>query len=771
MKNFYDKLKIRQSKVVYTLLLALLLSTVFLVIIGYVYINAENDGFESLHARTKEIKDDITLQMISDRENLQTMANFAAKLYSDGEEYEILLRSFKSIGLIENVGILMPDNSFVTKVGTVDVSGALDFEEEVQKGQYISGRVPDITSPDREVIRSAVPVKVNDETVAVLYGVIELSKLKERYLDEVTALEAQLYVVERGTGNFIINTHSDSEFGNFSSMSTRKFLKEFSYEEMKDNITSGKNGFAAFVSNFTGETLYAHYSPLEIADWTIMLCEPDRLVFSEAHSYGRNLFSMFLFIIIIMSIYILIIFADDKRRSKITSVASIIRKKLLVINQNLDNVSDSLKEIVDYSKSRSAFFVDTDSEDYNYILPSLKGTMLTVEERQFFILKLFKYIARNKKTSEVALSAFKILANSTLESDDKELYDFMIAHDIVKVALAVVVGKNNHISILGAINPKSRVRELLKDIAVCFSMAMYNKKHLDKTEYIAVTDSLTGLSNRMAYKRDVEKFDKQQPELFACVYIDVNELHFFNNKYGHAAGDGMLLYVANALKEVFYGSCIYRMGGDEFLVFTHGLAEESVRKSIELLNKMVAEKDYHISVGMDYRDKNTSTIDIVNEAEKRMYQDKSEYYHRKEQQVQNEIDVRNVDRIKTGIREVDAMLSIMSRRYYGIYCVSLKNNSARRILMPEYLKEYENWSNEYSVAFTKYIQDLVHPDYQRTMLKFLEYDALEKQLIKGYIPTMTYSKIVGGKYRLSVYPLTENINDDADTIWVFEREN
>ena len=35
--------------------------------------------------------------------------------------------------------------------------------------------------------------------------------------------------------------------------------------------------------------------------------------------------------------------------------------------------------------------------------------------------------------------------------------------------------------------------------------------------------------------------------------IDVNELHAVNNKYGHAAGDEMLLYIANTLKEVFYG--------------------------------------------------------------------------------------------------------------------------------------------------------------------------------------------------------------------------
>ncbi len=770
MKNFYDKMKSTQGKIAYTFLVAAVLLLVFFLVVSYVYIDAENDGFESLHMRTKEIKDDITLQIISDRENLSTMANFASKLYSDGEGFGTLLNSFKSIGLIENIGILMPDNNFVTRVGTIDVSEYFDFAKEVEKGQYISGRLPDITTPDREVIRSAVPINANGETVAILYGVIELSTLKERYLDEVTALEAQLYVLERGTGKFIINTRSEHEFGNISSMSDRKFLKEFSYDKMKTDILSGNNGFSSFISNFTGETLYAHYSPLEIADWTIMLCEPSRLVFEEARTSGRNLLAVFVLIILIMSLYILTIFAGDRKQSKKNAYASNIRKKLLVINQDMTNVSDSLKEITDYSKARSAFFVDTNGESYNYVVPSAKGALLSEEDRQFFVLKLFKYIAQNRKSVDVAVSSLKIRANNHLAGEDKEFCDFLIAHEISKVALAVVVDKNNHITLLGAVNPKSRVTEMLKDVAVCYSMAIYNKRHLDKTEFIAVTDSLTGLSNRMAYKRDVEEFDKKHPEMFACVYIDVNELHFFNNKYGHAAGDGMLLFVANTLKEVFYGSRIYRMGGDEFLVFTQGLSEESVKKSVELLNENVTKKGYHISIGVDYRMQNLDTAELVSEAEKRMYQDKAEYYQQKEKKNANEIDIKTVDRIKTGIREVDAILSIVSRRYYGIYCVSLEKNTARRVLMPEYLKEYENWSNEYNVAYTKYIQDLVHPDYQRAMLKFLEYDVLKKQLADGMIPTITYTKTAGGKFRLSVYPLTENSQDNNDTIWVFEKE-
>ena len=107
----------------------------------------------------------------------------------------------------------------------------------------------------------------------------------------------------------------------------------------------------------------------------------------------------------------------------------------------------------------------------------------------------------------------------------------------------------------------------MEDVAVCFSIAIYNKKYLNKTEIAATTDSLTGVSNRVTYKKDLLMFDEEKPQEFSCIYIDVNELHLINNKYGHAAGDEMILYIANTLKEVFYGHKIYRIGGDEFLVF------------------------------------------------------------------------------------------------------------------------------------------------------------------------------------------------------------
>ena len=142
----------------------------------------------------KQIKDDIILQLTSDRENLLTMANFAAKLYSDGDDYSLLFDSFSAIGMIDNIGILNRDNTFVTKNGVTALNGILSFEEEKEKGIYISGRVADVTKKDYELIRSAVPIKADGEVVGILYGAVAPEKLGKRYKDMVDELDAQLFV-------------------------------------------------------------------------------------------------------------------------------------------------------------------------------------------------------------------------------------------------------------------------------------------------------------------------------------------------------------------------------------------------------------------------------------------------------------------------------------------------------------------------------------------------------------------------------------------------
>lgn len=762
----YGKKQHRKNNILSTIIAAILLCIVFLTTVSYFYYAAEDEAYENLHMHTKQIKDDMELQLLSDRENLATMANFAAKLYSDGENFDLMFNSFKPIGLIENIGILMPDNTFITKAGTLNLNGQISFDEEAAKGEYISGRVKDLTRDNYEIIRSAVPIKVNGNTVGILYGVIKLYVLENKYNNMAKELDVQLFVYDKETGNLVIDTIHD-KLGNISFLENREYRDGYSYEQM---INSEK-GYTFFQSALKDEEVYAHFSTLEGIDWKITLARYESQVFAKVHIISNLHLVSFITMLLIMALYIVILMRGEKQRSFATACASKIRKLLLEINQQQNNVSESLKEIATFAKSRSAVFFDDDGEDYNFAMPASLEEILSGDDRKYFISEILRYAAELHKVNNATVNLMCITPNDHLEKTNHIFYDFLKEHKITEVSFATVIDKKNHIGILGVVNSKNSrtVRLLLEDVAVCFSIAIYNKKNLNKKEIAATTDSLTGVSNRVTYKKDLLMFDKKKPQEFSCIYIDVNELHLRNNKYGHAAGDEMLLYVANTLKEVFYGHKIYRMGGDEFLVFAEKASQDDIKKGIAILTRQLEQMDYHIAVGMSYRTHNMNTEEMVREAEIRMYEAKAQYYQDKEaKKVASENETGYVH-TKTGILEIDTMISVMKEKYNGIYRVDLDTNKAHRILMPAYLGYNEN-EEHFSALLTKYIDDSVAPEFHRAMMSFLNYDALKRQLLEGKTPRITYKKTNGDTVVLSVYKLCNEDSAVNNTLWVFAKD-
>ncbi|MBR5586567.1 MAG: GGDEF domain-containing protein [Clostridia bacterium] len=761
----YERKKQKQNNIFYTIATAILICVVFLSMVASFYFEAEQEAYEMLHIQTKQIKDDLVLQIKSDRENLVTMANFAAKLKADGESYDLLFESFKPIGLFSNVGILNPDNVFVTKRGTVDLNGKISFEEEAARGAYISGRIPDLTREGKEIIRSAVPICIGRETVGILYGVIPLDTIGEKYTRMAKELDAQLFVYDKESGKFVIDT-IDKNPGELSQFKSREYKEGYAYED----LINTENGYISFKSIYTGEDLYIHYSTIEDFDWGIMLGRYESQVFAETHKISRNLLIYFALVILLIAIYLQLIMKSEKERSRLNAESATIRKLLLEVNEQYSNITEAMKHIKEFSNARSAFFVDTDGEDYYYIAPTLKEKLLTGEERKYFHKEVFKYAANIHNTTG-SMGFMKIIPNNHLVKTNPKLYQFLTEHGIKNVSFAIITDKKNHVGILGAINAGkgSFARKLIEDVAICFSIAIYNKKHLNQTTLAATTDSLTGALNRVAYKTDILEFDKEKPNDFSCVYIDVNELHIRNNKYGHAAGDEMLIYIANTLKEVFFGHSVYRMGGDEFLVFLKNTSQENVKQKTELFVEQLKPKGYNVAIGLSFRTQNTNCEEMVREAEVRMYEAKAQYYQNKEQNSVSEDKDKNYDYIKTGIKEIDTVMSVLKDHYNGIYKVSLKMDSAHRILMPAYLGYKEN-EEHFSKLLTKYIDDVVHPDFHRAITSFLNYDVIKSQIAEGNTPSVTYQKINGEMTKLSIYNLSDNNVDADETLWVFAKE-
>ncbi len=762
----FGKKKTRQHNIFYTIITAMLLSVVFLSMVNYLYHKAEEEAYENLHIQTKQVKDDLILQLTSDRENLATMANFAAKLYRDGDDYSLLFESFKPIGMIENIGILNADNTFATKAGTTDATGVLSFEDEKEKGVYISGRIEDVTKKGYKLIRSAVPVNVDGRTVGILYGAIKPEKLSARYKEIVDELDAQLFVYEKATGGILVDTIHD-ELGNISFLKDRKYTKGNSYEQ----FVSTDKGFTAFRSAYKNETLHLHYSTIEVFDWMIAMGRYDAQVLASAHVRSVVFTLVFIAMLVIIFLYVLILMAKERKINLVTECASNVRKELLETTDGQNNIQKALAEVCKFAKSRSAVFFDTDGEFYHYIKPQYEEVILSEKERQYFNLELLHYAVDLYKINGNAVNVFCITPNKYLIKTNLSFYNFLKGLGIEEISFSATINKANHITILATVNSErgDSARMLAEKVSACFSMALYNKNHLNKTELAAITDPLTGALNRVAYKRDLLDIDNERTEKVSCIFIDVNELHFRNNKYGHAAGDEMLLYIANTLKEVFYGHKVYRMGGDEFLVLTQNTEQEEIKKGIEIFIERLKPRDYNVAIGMSYRTQNVNTEEIVREAEIRMYEAKAQYYQNKEQQSISKTEDQGYIQTKTGILEIDTLLSVMKEHYNGIYRVSLDTDKAHRILMPAYLG-YNEKEDHFSELLKKYIYEIVNPDFHRAMTSFLNYDALKRQFIEGKTPKITYKKMNGESVILSVYRLDDKEDSFSDTLWVFAKD-
>lgn len=88
----------------------------------------------------------------------------------------------------------------------------------------------------------------------------------------------------------------------------------------------------------------------------------------------------------------------------------------------------------------------------------------------------------------------------------------------------------------------------------------------------AHSDALTGLANRRALQQQLADWLALPPDQpWGLAYLDLDGFKPVNDRYGHAAGDALLLAVAGLLKQLRPRAlCVARMGGDEFVVLLQG---------------------------------------------------------------------------------------------------------------------------------------------------------------------------------------------------------
>ena len=168
------------------------------------------------------------------------------------------------------------------------------------------------------------------------------------------------------------------------------------------------------------------------------------------------------------------------------------------------------------------------------------------------------------------------------------------------------------------------------------NMAMHLRENEKKQRFLAYCDSLTGLRNTTAYKAWVTDFNKsiQRKQMdFGVIVFDVNGLKETNDRYGHDAGNKLIVAASRIISNTFKRSPVFRIGGDEFLVI---LQNSDLKNCEDLIAKFDSEcasvsvktdeADVDVSVAkglaMYDPDRDSQFMDVFNRADDAMYDNK-----------------------------------------------------------------------------------------------------------------------------------------------------
>ena len=148
---------------------------------------------------------------------------------------------------------------------------------------------------------------------------------------------------------------------------------------------------------------------------------------------------------------------------------------------------------------------------------------------------------------------------------------------------------------------------------------------------LALTDRLTGLSNRHAGERALDRDAARARRAglpFSLALLDLDHFKQVNDRHGHAVGDETLRQVSQVLASTFRASDLaVRWGGDEFLVLLPDVAAkgatvfaERARTQIEALT--FPGGNVTISAGVVEMGKNESPRDALARADVQLYEAK-----------------------------------------------------------------------------------------------------------------------------------------------------
>ncbi len=195
----------------------------------------------------------------------------------------------------------------------------------------------------------------------------------------------------------------------------------------------------------------------------------------------------------------------------------------------------------------------------------------------------------------------------------------------------VNIKRNDEIGVLA-----DSMKKMESDINNYISDLTSAREHADKLNQVANTDALTHALNKRAFESKVSQLNENKTP-YGIALVDINDLKKINDNYGHEKGNVSIQIVCQFICQVFDSSCVYRVGGDEFVVViendNYDKCDEMIKELLDLYKANESDTSKQpwerVTAAVGYSLYNPDTDEGVDSVERRadeeMYSNKKQW--------------------------------------------------------------------------------------------------------------------------------------------------
>jgi len=318
-----------------------------------------------------------------------------------------------------------------------------------------------------------------------------------------------------------------------------------------------------------------------------------------------------------------VILRNSDNTDNVTTFEELKGKNINMLNNNIlltyfqsnskANIN-AVKSVSDLKKNDNLIAVDY--EIYNYYRNSkfssyeviYTGTISTnytfgILASDNDIYNLFNYIITTNSYYNYRVAGLNSLEQSLFDrSSFKEIYLIILGIVLLPVLIAIFL--------------------------VLFLKNRKKKQIVKKEDRRKYTDILTSLKNRNYLNLNIKNWENSKVYPQTIVVMDLNNIKYVNDNYGHEAGDGLIIAAASTLVNTqLENSEIIRTDGNEFLIYLVGYTEKQIETYCKKLKKELKELPYGFGAALGYSmiyDDITTIDDAINDATLDMKTDKEE---------------------------------------------------------------------------------------------------------------------------------------------------